>query len=99
MKPLNMESADVAINSRYLKDHGANEQPEPWFCNHATGFIAVCLINHHGLRESAAVAYSVEEFERLLPHPDDQRPRRWFSVPIALVRQHAPDLDARLGAP
>lgn len=59
-----------------------NGTPMPKPSDHRAGDdVAVCLVDN-GTFSAAAVAYSQDELDAF-SYEDDQRPKKWFSVPIS----------------
>ena len=59
------------------KDHGARMVSESEAALEVETMGVICVV-YNTAWDAAGFAYNLKEFARMLPRPDDQRPRRWM---------------------
>jgi hypothetical protein len=59
------------------KDHGAKVVSESEAALEVESMGVVCVV-YNQTWDAAGFAFNLKEFARMLPRPDDQRPRRWM---------------------
>lgn len=64
-----------------VKDHGAVQLSESEAALEVDDpAVAIVCVVYNTAWDAAGFAYNLKEFARMLPRPDDQRPRRWMKM-------------------
>lgn len=81
---------------QWLDEHGL-QCGQPKVHLDGIGNVAVCLVDN-GWMTAAAIAFDQRELERFT-RPDDERPKKWFWVPIEAVKEflHGQEIEGAEG--